>query len=163
MPEPALSPDYRDLIECLTRHGVEFILVGAYALAFHGHPRHTRDLDLWIERSRENTRRLQAAMREFGVPLREEEAESLTQERHFLTFGHEPQAVDILNFLDGCDFPTAAARAVRVELDGIPVAILSLEDYVATKRASGRLKDRDDLRRLREVRGRLPRGDAKKD
>ncbi len=163
MPEPALSPDYRDLIECLTRHGVENILVGAYALAFHGYPRYTRDLDVWIARSTENARRLQAAMKEFGVPLRDEEAESLTQERHFLTFGQEPQAVDVLNFLDGCYFPTAAARAVRVDLDGLPVAILSLEDYVATKRASGRAKDRDDLRRLREVLGRLPRSRTKSD
>ncbi len=151
-----LNRDFQDLIDCLTAHHVEFMIVGAHALAFHGVARYTQDLDIWIRRTGENAQLLKDALSEFGVPISEVEALQMTYDRKFLRFGHEPRKIEILNFLDGCDFDQAFGRAIRDELGGTPVAVLGLEDYVATKRASARPKDTSDLALLRSMIGRLP-------
>ena len=151
-----LNPDFQDLIRSLTDHHVDFMVVGAHALAFHGIARYTADLDLWIRRTTENAARLRSALTDFGIPITQFEADELTEERKFLRFGHEPFRVEILNFLDGCDYEGAISRAARDHLGGVDVAILGLEDYVATKKASGRPKDAWDLAALRSMLGRLP-------
>ncbi|RYG38636.1 hypothetical protein EON81_03080 [bacterium] len=157
MSPPELSPDFRDLVESLTLQSVEFLIVGAYALAYHGVSRYTEDFDVWIARSEENARRLRLALHEFGMAMSEAEALALAQNtERFFTFGAKPSAVDILNFLSGCDFETAYGRSITTELDGLPVKVLSLVDYVATKNASGRPKDKRDLEALREAKGSLP-------
>lgn len=154
-----LNPDFQDLIKYLTVQNVEFLIVGAHALAFHGVARYTQDLDLWMRRTEANARLLQSALSDFGLPLPESAVAELLSERKFLRFGIEPSRIEILNFLDGCDFDLAWSRALHDTLGGVPVAILGLEDYVATKRASGRPKDLSDLVLLRSMIGPLP-GDA---
>lgn len=151
-----LNPDFQDLIDCLTSHGVDFLLVGAHALAFHGVARFTEDLDVWMRRTRENAARVESAMAAFGIDLSAEAVKALTEERKMLRFGHPPRRIEILNFLDGCEYDTAVARSVREEIGGTRVAILGLEDYVSTKRASGRPKDGSDLTLLRSAIGPLP-------
>jgi hypothetical protein len=151
-----LNPDFEDLIRSLTVQNVEFIVVGAYALAFHGIARYTADLDLWMRRTVGNAKKLQLAMADFGLPISEEDAHHLVLERKFLRFGHAPSRVEILNFLDGCEFDVAFNRARHELLAGVDVAVLGLEDYVATKRASGRPKDLSDLDLLRSSIGPLP-------
>lgn len=149
-----LHPDHRELIALLTSHGVEFIVVGSYALAMHGYVRYTEDLDLWVNRTRENAARIRAAFNDFGVPLDDIAEAKLSEDRQLLQVGIKPQMIDILTFLDGCEFTSASANALREVLAGTPVKVLGLDDYIATKRASGRPKDGDDLRRLGEVLGR---------
>ncbi len=146
-----LHPDHRELLELLASHKVEFILVGAYALAFHGYVRQTEDIDIWIKRSKENADRVSAAFSEFGIPIGEGAVRQLVEDRQLLQIGVKPQMVDVLTFLDGCNFDTAIERALSVEIEGLPVKVLNLEDYIATKVASARPKDLDDLRRLGEV------------
>lgn len=155
-----LSPDFRDLIESLTSQDVEFIIVGAYALAYLGHSRFTEDIDLWIRRSEENAKRVQSALNQFGIVIDDVAARQLTEDRKILQFGVKPQRVDILTFLDGCDFDTARARASKSRISNSAVLFLSLEDYVLTKRASGRRKDLRDLEELREALGRPLPGDG---
>lgn len=155
-----LSQDFQDLIESFTSHRVRFIVVGGYALAFLGHPRFTEDIDLWIERSEDNAQRVRAALAESGIAMDDEAARQLTQDRMLLQFGIKPQRVDILTFLDGCSFTTAIDRATISSLGGSEVAFLSLEDYVLTKRASGRSKDLRDLEDLREALGKPLPGDT---
>lgn len=92
-------------------------------------------------------------MAEFGINLSDDAKRQLTQDRKLLRFGVKPQRVDILTFLDGCDFDIAVNRAIRSEAADVPVKFLSLEDYVLTKRASGRRKDLRDLEDLREAIG----------
>ena len=151
-----LNQDFQDLIKSLTVHHVEFLIVGAHALAFHGVARYTQDLDVWMRRSAENAKNLAAALSDFGLPLSDSDVQEMLNERKFLRFGHEPTRIEILNFLDGCDFETASTRACHESLGGVPVSILGLEDYVATKRPSGRPKDESDLTLLRSMIGRLP-------
>ncbi len=148
-----LSQDFQELIGLLTYHDVEFIVVGAYALAFWGHTRYTEDIDLWIRRTKENAKNVTKALAEFGINLSDESAAQLTQDRKLLQFGIKPQRVDILTFLDGCDFDTAVERASVADIANSQVKFLSLEDYVLTKRASARRKDLRDLEDLREAIG----------
>ncbi|MGV3615657.1 MAG: hypothetical protein ACO1SV_10020 [Fimbriimonas sp.] len=153
---PDLSPDFQDLINCLTSHDVDFLIVGAHALAFHGIARYTEDLDVWIDRSESNALKLQAALTEFGIPIANDVALAFLQERRMLRFGMAPTKIEVLNFLDGCEFALAASRAQNESIGGTPVRILGLEDYIATKRASGRPKDLSDLTLLRSAIGPLP-------
>ncbi len=99
-----LSPDFRDLIESFTSHNVDFIIVGAYALAFHGHARFTEDTDIWVQRSEENAEKVRAVLDDFGIPIDDSAAQALTEDRRILQFGVRPQRVDILTFIDGCEF-----------------------------------------------------------
>jgi predicted nucleotidyltransferase len=151
-----LNADFQDFIDSLTSRGVEFLLVGAHALAFHGVARYTEDLDVWVRRTRENASRVQAALRDFGIALSGEEAVQLLEERKMLRLGHPPHRIEILNFLDGCHYETAAERAVEERIGNTQVKVLGIIDYVATKRASGRPKDLSDLVLLKEALGYLP-------
>jgi hypothetical protein len=146
-----LSADLLELIDLFKSRGVEFLVVGAHALAYHAFPRSTFDLDLWVNRTRENASRVRKALDEFGFKIGDQGEAKLTKGREMLVLGVEPNQVDILNFLDGCDFESAWNRKVLDELQGIPVAYISLEDYVATKRASGRVKDLRDLDDMRKI------------
>ncbi|QYK54278.1 MAG: nucleotidyl transferase AbiEii/AbiGii toxin family protein [Fimbriimonadaceae bacterium] len=148
--------EFRELIELLIAHEAEFLLVGSHALAFHGRPRYTEDIDLWISRTQENSERVSAALAEFGVGVSNDAAKDFTKDRKILQLGVAPRRIDILTFLDGCDWSTAHGRAMKGELSGLAVKVLSLEDYVLTKRASGRPKDLLDLELLREQLGSLP-------
>ena len=155
-PEP-LSTDLIELIGLLKSHGVEFIVAGAHVLAHHGRPRFTEDLDFFVRRSPANVLLVRAALDEFGFGLTDDaEARLRDDTRGFIALGRKPNRVDLLNFLDGVEFQEAWTRRSPGRLAGIPVDFLSLEDYVATKRASGRPKDRSDLDLLREAIGPLP-------
>lgn len=156
---PDLNPDFQDLIACLAEHRVEFVIVGGYALAFHGVARYTEDIDVFFTRKRENVLRLQLALKEFGVTLSDNEAKELTQPDRFLTFGSSPRAVDLLNKITGIEFDEIYVRSDSVTLGGIDVKILGLEDLVRTKRAVRRPKDLQDLEALRKLHGKLP-GDS---
>jgi len=151
-----LSDDLLDLIDLFTSHGVEFLIVGAHAFAVHAYPRQTQDLDLWVKRSLENAHRIRLALDEFGFAIGDEGERQLTLDRNMLQLGHPPNRVDILTFLDGCEYDSSESRKAETSLAGRRVFVLGLEDYVSTKRASGRPKDVDDLNRLREQIGSLP-------
>ena len=151
-----ISDDLRDLIDSFRSHGVEFLVVGARALAFYGYPRNTYDLDLWVRRSSDSAKRLRAAFADFGVQIGDEGERQFTLERNMLVLGVPPNQVDVLTFLDGCDFDEAWNRRVEDRLRDVRVAFLSLEDYVKTKKASGRDKDLRDLGELRRILGFLP-------
>jgi hypothetical protein len=147
-----LSDDLLELIDLFQSNGVDFLIVGAHALALYAFPRRTEDLDLWVRRSAENAARVRAALDEFGFRIGDEGERQLTLEQNMLQLGHPPNRVDILTFLDGCDFDVAWERKQGATLQERELPFISLEDYVATKKACGRAKDLDDLNRLREQR-----------
>ena len=130
-----ISEDLSELLSLLNSHSVDYIVVGAHALAFHGVPRFTEDIDFFVAKSRENIVRLAGALREFGAEVPAESQEQMhTNERGVIFIGHKPNRADFLNFLDGVKFDSAAASKLPGLLAGQPVFFLSLEDYVATKR-----------------------------
>lgn len=149
-----MEDDWREFIETLRSQKVEFMVVGAHALASFGRPRYTEDLDVFLRRSDENKLRLSKALVEFGIPLPKASVDRLfAEERQMVVLGHEPYAIDLLTFLDGVDFEGAYTRRTEAEVFGVMAPVISLSDYVATKKACGRPKDEADLALLREVTG----------
>ncbi len=151
-----LAKDYQELLELFTSHGVDFMVCGSYALAVHAKPRYTEDLDLWVAKTRENAERLCAAVNEFGIGVSLENCMEILEERKMIVFGIPPLRVEILNFQDGCDYVVAKSRVVLGNFSGLEVPVISLADFVATKREVDRVKDRLDLELLREQIGELP-------
>jgi predicted nucleotidyltransferase len=155
-----LNNDLKELLRLFQSHGVEFLVAGAHALAFHARPRFTEDLDLFLRRTKDNAARVRRALEVFGFNLTDEAEQKLANDpRGMIVLGRKPHQVDLLNFLDGVDFDAAWANRKQGKLADLEVAFLGLEDYVATKRATARAKDQDDLNRLREQLGHKLPGD----
>lgn len=140
-----MNPDFVAILSELTNAGAEFIVVGAFAVAAHGNPRSTGDIDIWVRPSRENAQRVLLALRSFGAPLFGLTEDDLVDEQTVFQIGVAPVRIDILCGIDGVDFETAWSRHQTGALGGLLVPVLSLEDLAANKRAAGRPKDLVDL------------------
>jgi len=143
-----LHPDWKELIELFNAHGVEFVVVGAYAVAFYTTPRSTADIDLVTRRSLENAKRVRVALAEFGVQMSDSEAAKLVIANQMIQLGVAPYRVDILTSIDGVETEDLYARRVEGKLGGLPVSFPAKDDLIAAKKAANRPKDRDDIRRL---------------
>lgn len=149
-----LSDDLKELVALLKSHKVEFLIVGAHALSFYGVTRFTQDLDVFLNRTAENIARLKDALGEFGIEMTAEaEVALIDKPRGMVVLGHQPNRIDLLNFLSGVDFESAATRTTIGKLADLEVGYISMLDYIATKRAANRPKDIDDLNRLAEALG----------
>lgn len=144
----ALSPDFLDFIACLDEQHVDFVLVGAYALGLHGVVRATGDLDILYRRSRANVRRLLAAMQEFGAPAEVIDQQALLTPDIVTQFGQPPFRIDLINAIDGVTFAEVWKGAVAVAIARHRVRVIGIDELKKNKRATGRKKDKDDLRRL---------------
>lgn len=128
--------------------GVEYLLVGGYAVAWHGYPRATGDLDVWIAVSQENAARLVKTLTKFGFDLAALRPEIFLQPHKVIRMGYPPFRIEIITSASGCRFDECRQRAVQTVLEDIPVFIIGLEDLKTNKRAAGRHKDLDDLEHL---------------
>jgi hypothetical protein len=135
-------------LQAFVDHEVRFLVVGAYALAIHGHPRATGDLDLWIEPSAENAPRAYAALAAFGAPLHELTREDLATPSTVFQIGLPPLRIDVLTRLTGLDFGPAFGRRIEADFEGVRVPVLGREDFLTNKRALGRTRDLADAERL---------------
>ncbi len=145
-----LNEDYKDMLQSFAAEGVRFLLVGAYALAAHGYPRATLDIDLWVEPTRENAGAVLRALARFGAPLEKLDVEDLIRPDTIFQIGVPPRRIDIITGVDGLSFAETHARAQCVELAGLEVRIPNREDMIRNKRASGRKKDLLDAEWLEE-------------
>lgn len=144
-----LSEDFREFLTCLNDAGVEYLLVGGHAVAYHGYVRPTRDMDLWVAVSPENADRLVRAVNLFfGGALPGLAREWFLDVENVTRFGAVPNLIEILPKVSGGDFAKAFARRVTATVDGQSVNLISLDDLVANKKASGRLKDLTDVEQL---------------
>jgi len=144
--------DLRELLELLRSHNVEFIVVGAHALSFHGHPRATKDIDLWVRRELANAKRLAVALREFGAAIGPEGAEDFTTpEWKMIRLGVPPHMVDILNFAGGLSFEEVWEGKLEGELLGVSVHFPSRTALIEMKRAAGRPQDLLDIEKLEQL------------
>jgi hypothetical protein len=143
-----LNSDYRDILLALSARKAKFLLVGAYAMAVHGYPRSTMDIDLWVMPSPENALLVLQALGDFGVPLGDLTSEDLQKEDIVFQIGVPPRRIDILTSIDGLKFEDAFTQSVTVEIEGIPVHVLSVPDLITNKRATGRTRDLADVETL---------------
>ena len=143
-----LTKDLREFIELLNFQQVEYVLVGAYAMAYYAQPRYTEDIDVLVRPSPENSLRMERVIEAFGFSSLGLRAEAFRRENQVIQLGLPPNRIDILTTISGVPFEEAWVGRQFGELDGVPVAFLSKECLVRNKRASGRDKDLEDLRRL---------------
>jgi hypothetical protein len=152
-----LAKDFRDLLHAFAARNVRFLVVGAYALAVLGRPRATADLDIWIEATAENAERAYAALRDFGAPLQALTVGDLSVPGVVFQIGLPPLRIDILTQISGVDFATAWPRRQAATFGDVAVSVIGREDFIANKRATGRLKDLADAERLQRHRRRTRR------
>ena len=145
-----MNEDYHDILAALIAQDARFLVVGAHSMAVHGYPRATVDLDIWIEASVENARRVWRALAQFGAPLEDLNVREsdLTRPDVVVQFGLPPSRIDILTGVSGLSFEAAWPNRVEEVLEGVRVPILGFNDFVTNKRASGRDRDRADLKGL---------------
>ena len=143
-----LTKDLREFIELLNSQRVEYVLVGAYAMAYHTRPRYTEDIDILVRPSPENAARLENVIRSFGFTSLGLSAADFQQQNQVVQLGQPPNRIDILTSISGVSFEEAWQGRQFGELDGITVPLLSKDCLIRNKKASGRDKDLEDLKRL---------------
>jgi hypothetical protein len=143
-----LPPDFREFLKSLNDHGVRYLLIGGYAVGYHGYPRATGDLDIWVALDPANAQRIVAALRQFGFDVPELSPDLFLQESSMVRMGVPPLRIEITTAISGVRFDECYGARVVDRLDGIEVPLLSLEDLKVNKRASGRAKDLNDLEHL---------------
>ncbi len=145
-----VQSDFRDLLALLRKREVDFLLVGAYALAFHGVPRFTGDIDVYVRRDAENARKIVAAIDDFGFGSLGLTAADFEKREHVIQLGVPPVRIDLLTSLTGVSWEDAYAGRAEGMYGDVPVSYLGRRELVANKRATGRLKDLADLEALGE-------------
>ena len=148
-----MNPDFADMLSALSAAGVDFLVVGAHALAAHGVPRATGDLDIWIRPTRDNAARTLGALSAFGAPLSDLSVDDLTKPDTVFQMGLPPARIDILSGITGVSFADAWERRITVRLGEHDVAVLSKVDFIANETAVGRPKDLADMALLDEADG----------
>jgi predicted nucleotidyltransferase len=144
------NDDFRDFIHSLNNYNVEYILVGGYAVILHGYRRVTGDMDIWVNRTKENYSRLVSAFNEFRLPVFD-----MTEERFLnpesadvFSYGRPPVSIDIITQLKGVNFSEAFSQAQTFEEEGLKIRFIHLNNLIQAKKAAGRHKDLDDIEKL---------------
>ena len=133
-----LNEDYKDMLQALSDENVSFLLVGAYAMAAHGYPRATMDIDIWVMPSPQNADAVLRALNRFGAPLHNLNKEDLQNDGSIFQIGVAPRRIDIITAASGLQFEEAYGRSLSVNIEGIEVHIPSIDDLIRNKRTSGR-------------------------
>ena len=148
-----MNPDFNDLLCEFNAHGVDYLIVGAHALAVHGHVRATKDLDVWVRPSPDNAARVLKALLAFGAPILDLTQEDLASPGVVFQIGVPPVRIDVLTQIDGVEFDVAWSERVVVTRRAGNVYVLSKRLLIVNKQASGRLQDLADVERLRDSDG----------
>lgn len=146
-----LDQDFEDFVSLLNKHDVAYMVVGGYALAFHGKPRHTGDLDIWIETSESNAEKMCAVLVDFGMASLSLSKSDFLEEGTITQIGYPPLRIDILNEIDGVNFREAYANKLIIDVEGMPVNYIGLDDLIKNKKASGRHQDISDIKSLNKL------------
>ena len=143
-----MNPDFKDMLSALSEEGVEFLVVGAYALAAHGIPRATGALDIWVRSSESNAERCFSALRRFGAPLGDLTRSDLTAQGTVFQIGVAPNRIDLLTSIDAVAFDEAWTSRITVRIEGLDVPVIGREYLLRNKRATGRPRDLADVERI---------------
>lgn len=143
-----LPQDFREFLALLDAEKIEYLLVGGYAVSFHGFPRSTGDLDIWIATSNQNASRLVAALAKFGFASAGATPQMFLNPDRIFRMGVPPVRIEVMGSISGVTFAECYARRIDATLDGVTAHIISKADLIANKRAAGRDKDRADVAQL---------------
>ena len=146
-----LNNDYKDILLALSNRKAKFLLVGAYAMAVHGYPRSTMDIDLWVKSDPVNAILVLQALEDFGAPSDNLTQNDLQKEELIFQIGVAPRRIDIITSVDGLNFEEAFENSKTVEIEEIPIQVLSINDLIKNKRSTGRNKDLVDAESLEDL------------
>lgn len=146
-----LEKDFKEFIELLNEHKVKYLVIGGYAVNFHGYPRYTKDIDFWLWMNEKNIHNLIKAIKSFGFGSLELKTEDFMSPENIIQLGYEPYRIDLLVDIEGVDFEKSYRRRVKTNLDGIEVNFLSIEDLITAKKETGRLQDLADAEQLEKL------------
>jgi len=143
-----LNPDFKEFLQSLNENDVHYLVVGGYAVAFHGHPRYTKDIDIWIDLNEQNARKVVKALGDFGFSSLNLTPADLLEPDTVIQLGYPPRRIDLLIGLDGATFEECYSARLEEEMEGIRVCFIDRENLARLKRAAGRPQDLADLDNL---------------
>ena len=146
-----LDKDFREFVELLNEHDVQYLVIGGYAVNFYGYPRYTKDIDFWLWMTEDNIDKLLDAIRAFGFGSLNLEKEDFMSPENIIQLGYEPYRIDLLVDVEGIDFSDCFSRKTDAELDGVEIKFLALEDLIKAKKKAGRLQDLADAEQLERI------------
>jgi hypothetical protein len=142
------NQDFKEFIQFLNDNNVRYLVVGGYAVAIHGYPRYTKDIDIWIEMSPENATNLVHALEQFGFGSLNLQIQDFLTPDQIIQLGYPPHRIDLLTTIDGVNFTDCYLSKVEIFIDNIVVNFIDLENLKKNKKSSGRLQDLADLENL---------------
>jgi predicted nucleotidyltransferase len=143
-----LNQDFKEFIQSLNDNHVRYLVIGGYAVALHGYPRYTKDIDIWIDMSPENAAKMVRALKQFGFGSLGLKAADFLVPDQIIQLGYPPNRIDLMTTPPGVDFETCYASRVKVVIDDVTVNFIDLENLKKSKKAAGRLQDLADLENL---------------
>jgi hypothetical protein len=146
-----LPPDFKEFLSLLNEQGVRYLLIGGYAVGYHGYPRATGDMDIWVAREPENADRIVEVIRRFGFDLPELTPDLFLEGKRIVRMGRPPLRLEILTDISGVTFNECYSQRVTDTIDGVQVHLINLDQLKQNKLASGRPKDLSDLDNLRRI------------
>ena len=145
-----LNDDYKEMLQSLLNQKVEFIVVDAYALAAHGFPRATGDIDIWVKPDEKNSKSVYKALASFGAPLNEIREDEFSQPGLIFQIGVAPRRIDLITKIDAVEFDEADKDKILVNIENLKVPVLSIDKLIKNKMATGREKDLLDAKLLKK-------------
>ena len=143
-----LNPDFREFIELLNEKEVDYLVIGGYAVAYHGHPRYTKDLDFWIWLNRENAEKVVDSINSFGFKSLGIVVEDLLDSDNIIQLGYPPARIDLLTDIPGVDFQECYTKREIAKMEGVNINFIDIDSLIRTKLAVGRPQDRADAAEL---------------
>ena len=143
-----MNPDFKELLLAFNARNVDYLVVGAHALAAHGHVRATKDLDVWVRPQHDNAIRVVQALTDFGAPLTDLTKDDLSRPGTIFQIGMPPLRIDIITAIDGVYFEDAWPDRLKLSFGGVPASVISRQHLIANKKAAGRLQDLADIEKL---------------
>ena len=148
-----MNPDFKELLLAFNAHNVEYLIVGAHALAAHGHVRATKDLDLWVRPEKSNAQKVLQALSDFGAPLSDLTVDDLSRKETIFQIGLPPLRIDVITNIDGVEFEDAWPDRLETGFGGVAAFVISRHHLIRNKKASARLQDLADVQQLEANKG----------
>lgn len=143
-----LNQDFKEFLQSLNDNNVHYLIIGGYAVAFHGHPRYTKDIDIWLAADKNNIENLLKALKDFGFASLELKPDDFADPEQIIQLGYLPNRIDLLTDLQGVDFQTCFQNRVKVKIEGVKANFIDLENLKKNKKTTGHHQDLADLEHL---------------
>jgi hypothetical protein len=144
-----LNPDFKEFFQLLSANDVQYLIVGGYAVAYHGHPRYTKDIDVWIWIDPENAKRVVKTLADFGFESLGLNEDDFLETETIIQLGYAPNRIDLIMGVPGVEFRECYEKRDETEIDGVKLSFIDLENLKKAKKASGRLQDLADIENLK--------------